>query len=238
MNKQIAKNIFKNFSLYAKKEKISFFLVGSLGYKNVFKNENKMELCDDIDCIFIYDDINSLKNFKYLSSELFNKAQNLILNKQIDMFSNKFYIKGIQISADYISRKYLQELLEEDIEGINKFRKKLTDSKEKNENTYCNIFGETLTYIKICEELNKYRIYKLPIHLFVNNKFYPGVLLNKFLYNPLCLVDNNSESLVKEILKKIELYCKKEGDNASVYNTFYKKEVLSEEEKIDLGWKR
>lgn len=238
MNKYIAKNIFKNFSLYAEKEKISFFLVGSLGYKNILKNENKMELCDDIDCIFIYDDINSLKNFKYLSSELFNKAQNLILNKQIDMFSNKFYIEGIQISADYISKKYLQELLEENIEGVNKFRKKLTDSKEKNENIYCNIFGETFSYIKSYEELDKYRIYKLPIHLFVNDKFYPGVLLNKFLYNPLCLVDNDVESIIKEILKKIEFYCKKKGDNASVYNTFYKKEVLSEEEKIYLGWKK
>lgn len=238
MNKKIAKEILEKFSSYAEKEELSLFIVGSLGYKNAYQDENKLEMCDDIDCIFIYNDINSLNNFEFLSSKFLNEAKKLLLNNKIDMFSNKFYIEGIQISADYISKKYLQKLLEEKIENIDKFRKKLTDSVEKNKNMYCNIFGEMTTYIKSYEELNEYRVYKLPIHLFINQKFYPGVLLNKFLYNPICLINNGKDKdLIKEIFNQINMYCQSQGNGASIYNTFYKKENLLKEEKLNLGWK-
>lgn len=238
MNKKIAKEILERFSSYAKKEKLSLFIVGSLGYKNAYQDENKLEVCDDIDCIFVYDDINSLNNFEFLSPKLLNEAKKLLLNNKIDMFSNKFYIEGIQISADYISKKYLQKLLEERVENIDKFRKKLTDSIEKDKNIYCNIFGEITTYTKNYEELNEYRVYKLPIHLFINQNFCPGVLLNKFLYNPICLINNGKDKdLIKEIFNQINLYCKSKGNGASVYNTFYKKENLLKEEKLNLGWK-
>lgn len=238
MEKKIAKKILEKFSVFSKKEKVSFFVVGSLGYRNAIEKQSKMELCDDIDCIFVYNNIDSLEKFEYLSPSFLNEAKKLILNDKIDMFSNKFYIENVQISADYISKEYLERLAAEKIENVNKFRRKLTDSIEKLENRYCNIYGEKVTYTKSYEVLDDYRIYKLPIHLFINKIFYPGVLLNKFIYNPVCLVNyDNIRDLVQSITKNIELYCKQIGNGACIYNTFYRKEDLSREEKMNLGWR-
>lgn len=231
-------DILGKFKNYADKTGISIWVVGSLGYRNALYDHSILKECDDIDCVFVYENISQLYEFEHISKEFIDFAEHKLMNNEVDMFSNKFYIEDIQVSADYVSIDYLIELRDEVIDGNDKYRKKLTDAIEKSQNIYCDVYGNRVVYNKHCDEFEKYRSYTLPIHLYNDGVFVPGVLLNKFLYNPQCLADHNcSISIVEQIYNAIEKYCRKYDTNASIFNTFYRKEKLCEEVRCLLGGK-
>lgn len=227
MERTDVKYIVDVFESFAIREKISLWIVGSLGYRDALDNLQNLKLCDDIDCVFIYEKIDSLKRFPYLDKNFLSQSEKLLQQNDIDMFSNKFLINGIQISADYISVQYLRGLIGEKFDYKNKYRRKYTDAVEKAHNVYCDILGNSILYKKEIIHKDIGRVYVLPIHLYNNNLFCPGVLLNKFLYHPLCIADGSeSRELIQQLYNNVDLICRKYGNGASVYNTFYKKDVL------------
>lgn len=226
MNINKALDVIKMMQEWAINKKLSIIIAGSVGYRSALLRNSELEKCDDIDCIFIYDDISQVSESPFYDKKFYDAAINTIPFKA-DMFSAKTEISGIKISADFVSSDYLKKLSSEEISGISKYRLKLTNAIEVPDNVYCNFYGEQTCYHKVWEEYQGYRIYKLPIHLFVNDVFFPGVLLSKYLFNPTCVeVKTNHEELIHSIQKKIKKYCPSDG---SLCNAYYKCGNFSEE---------
>lgn len=230
-----ALNVIKMMQEWAIEKKISLLIVGSVGYTSALLRYSELEKCDDIDCIFIYDDISQILESPFYDKEFYETVLETIPGRA-DMFSAKTEISGIKISADFVSSDYLSKLSSEEISGVSKYRLKLTGAVEVPENIYCNFYGEQTCYHKVWETYKGYRIYKLPIHLFENGVFFPGVLFSKYIFNPKCVELNaNHEIYIRAIQKKIKDYC---PENGSLCKAYYKCENFSEETRIFLGGKQ
>jgi len=202
------------------KKRLNFVVVGSVAYKNAYSVDyyNK---CDDIDCVFIYDDIKKVASFPQLKQELYLAADESLRKKEVDLFATKFELEGIQISLDFISTSYFKDICNTSIDGRSIFLRKMTDAEENPTNDYYDLNGNSLIYEK--QRLRKmgFNVYLLPTCLFHEGSFFSGVLRNKFIHNPLFQVVANEEILD---LKKTLL------DNQAAYY----KERKQQNEEIDI----
>lgn len=228
MNKNNALKVISNMKEWALRADTSLLMAGSVGYRSALIRNEEFEKCDDMDCIFIYDDLSQISDCPFFNQDFYQVVCESIPCRA-DMFSVKITIEDIKISADFVSRDYLTTLSLESIEDISKFRLKLTNAIEVPDNVYTNFYGNKTTYHKIWEDYQGYRIYKLPIHLFVENVFFPGVLLSKYLFNPSSIVLNAEHGhLIEAIQREIMDYCPADG---SLCNAYYKCYDFSEETK-------
>jgi len=226
MDTQRAMETIQEMRKYAEDRELGLLLTGSAGYRGVLLHPGQFAACDDLDCIFVYDKIDALEQCPYLSAPFLRTASEAV-GKNCDMFSTKTVRNQINLSLDFISLSYLQCLSEEPVNGQPVYRIKLTDTVEKNLNYYCDCFGTEIVYEKPCAPYEGYRLYTLPIYLYHQGNFLPGVLLNKYLYNPACLRSiQNQESLVRRIQERVRDACPPGG---TVENTCYKKQFFSEE---------
>lgn len=235
-----ALQLVNQMEAYAQCAGVSLLFVGSIGYRSALRHPERLADCDDIDCIFVYEALDDLQDCPYLRIGYLQQAAQYLAQKRADLFSTKIVVSGIQISADFIAQDYLMQLAQEPFTQEDKFRVKLTDAVEKEYNLYCNFLGEALLYQKRWTEEEGLRFYRLPIHLYdTAGKFYPGVLLNKFLYNPVLLYMTESvKNLVVKIQDSVQQMCEREKGAASVCNSSYKKEDFSEETKRFLSQQR
>ena len=213
----------KNFAL---DKHIGLLIVGSVGYRSALYNTCMFELCDDIDCIFIYENISTLAECPYLDEKFYTMATHMLGNT-CDLFATKKIIRGIQVSIDFISADYLRQLATEPIDGQDKFRRKLTDSFESKQHIYSDHHGNRIYFEKSYIQCQTYRVYSLPIHLFKNGAFYPGVLLGKYLYNPVTAASiKGQNAILLQIQKNVAKVCPKDGD---MCNSYYKNSNFSDE---------
>ena len=236
MDAKLAELVLKEMEEYADRAHSTLIVVGSVAYKSALLHPERLSSCDDIDCVFIYEDIASLWPCPYLATNFYQKVISDIAVHAADMFSTKIFIRGIRISADFVSVEYLKNMADDPIDGTSKYRIKVTDAIEKDTNIYRNFWGEETTYKKVWKEKDGVRYYKLPIHLFVGDRFYPGVLMNKFLYNPCWLrSEEGHQALVRAIQQQVLSLCKfcseECGQPLSVANTFYRPTEFSAETK-------
>ena len=226
MDAQQAAETIHEMRTYAENKGLGLLLAGSAGYRSVLLHPSQFAACDDLDGIFIYDKIDALEQCPYLSAAFLRTAAQAV-GKDCDMFSTKTARNQIKLSLDFVSLSYLQSLGEEPVNGQPVCRVKLTDAEEKNFNRYCDCFGREIVYQKPCAPYNGYRLYTLPIYLYDSGNFFPGVLLNKYLYNPACLCSvGNQESCVRRIQERVRDACPPGG---SVENTCYHKQAFSVE---------
>jgi hypothetical protein len=234
MNKDDAINVINNMNAWAKNNNISLLMVGSVAYRSALLRNSEFENCDDMDCIFIYDDFSQIEDCEFFDEHFYKTVCDTIFNKA-DMFTIKTTIEGIKISADFVSGDYLKNLAAEKITGVSKYRRKLTNAIEVPDNVYTNFYGQKTTYHKVWEEYQEYRIYKLPIHLFVDTVFFPGVLLSKYLFNPTFItINDDHKELIQLIQKNAFDYCPAEGSWSKAY---YKCSSFSDETKQFLKYK-
>ncbi len=227
MKTEKALHLLDELKKYAREKHLGCLIVGSVGYRSAILKNEEFEKCDDIDCIFVYDDIDSLENCPYLKKSFLTTAKQYLAEGKADMFSTKLFVHDIQISADFISYEYLLKLPSEPFDGVSKYRIKLTDAVEKVTNIYRSFWGDEIIYQKGVEDHGDHRLYKLPIHYYDSGIFYPGVLLNKFLYNPYPLeADNRIRKAVDDIFVAVKQYCPNGG---SILQTSYRNEHFSDD---------
>ncbi len=230
-----AQTLIREMRCYAQQAGISLLAVGSVGYKSALLHPEFLPGCDDLDCIFIYKDSQALDRCPYMKNGYWNAAQQLIEAGTADMVSTKLMAHGIRISADFVSREYLQALAQEPFTGKDRFRIKVTDAIENSTNTYCSFDAKQLVYQKPCRKLSgDIRLYTLPTQLYREGSFYPGVLLNKFLYNPAEIrMRTEDRELVQMLQSAVANFCRQQsvrtGVPGSVMNTAYRKEDFSTE---------
>lgn len=234
MNPLHAMYVINKMRLEAEHRNLGLLICGSIGYRSALLHTEMLSLCDDIDCIFIYSDIGQLREIPYLKTPFLQYACDCLAEGTVDLFSTKLVLNTIKISADFISDDYMIKLTKEQPEGTSVFRMKLTDSVEKPQNIYCSASGEEQCYNKPCIKCGPYRIYQLPIHWFVNGVYYPGVLLNKMLYNPTALrLNDRQREMLLRIQKNVYSYCKSLKLDTliedRVYLTSCRKEYFSKE---------
>lgn len=244
MNKEIGLQIIENMSEHAIKRGLGLIIVGSVGYRNALMYPERLKDCDDIDCIFVYDSIFQLNDLLYIPNDLLNCAKQLLKSEKADMFSNKVIIDGICISADYISTSYLRGLVNEYPTGKSVYRYKLTDSVEKPYNFYCNLEGKQACYQKPVEYYENYYIYKLPIHWFPEKQnYFPGVLLNKLLYEPTVIYITMEQkqlltSIYNMVYEFLDSFSSVVPPEKRIYMTAYRKEVIPNEIKLQMMHKK
>ena len=218
MNPDNALKTISNMKEWGLRKNISLLLVGSVGYRSALLHPEMLKYCDDIDCIFIYDDIMQIAGCPILDERFFETACDTIPSSA-DMFAVKAERNGIRISADFVSGRYLHELGKEQITGESKFRLKLTNATEVPDNVYCNFYGERTTYHKICYQYSDYRIYKLPIHYFMEGVFFPGVLFSKYVFNPTAIIMHETHqsdiAVIQTIARKL---CPSDGSLCLAYH--------------------
>lgn len=120
---------------------------------------------------FLYMMIFQIEDCAFLDEHFYKTACDTIPDKA-DLFTVKTTIDDIKISADFVSGDYMKELAAEKITDVSKYRRKLTNAIEVPDNVYTNFYGQKTTYHKVWEKYQEYRIYKLPIHLFVDTVFF------------------------------------------------------------------
>lgn len=217
MNKYNAINVIDNMKAWAQNNNISIIMVGSVGYRSAMLRNSEFENCDDMDCIFIYDDFSQIEDCEFFDEHFYKTVCDTIPEKA-DLFTVKTIIKDIKISADFVSGDYLKDLAAEKITDVSKYRRKLTNAIEVPDNVYTNLYGQKTTYHKVWEEYQEYRIYKLPIHLFVDAVFFPGVLLSKYLFNPTFInINYEHQELIQLIQKNAFDYCPDDGSWSKAY---------------------
>lgn len=189
----IAQNAFailNSMQCHCKKKKLGLLIVGSVAYSGALLSPGIFSQCDDIDCVFVYNDLEQLEDCPFFHSpDLFPCARRHLANGTADMFSSKPILEDIQISADFISMSYLARLAAEKFEHNDSFRVKLTDTKEKPDNEYRSFTGKSYVFHKNPINLDNLFFYSLPIRLWKNNEYYTGALYNKFIHNPRLLVE-------------------------------------------------
>lgn len=230
-----AQTLIREMRCYAKQADVSLLAVGSVGYKSALLHPEILPSCDDLDCIFIYKTPQALDQCPYMKPGYWKAVQQLLEDRTADMVSTKLTVHGIRISADFVSREYLWALIKESFTGENRFRVKATDAVENSINTYCSFDAKQLVYQKPCRELpGGIRLYTLPTQLYQEGGFYPGVLLNKFLYNPAEIrMQPEDRVLVRMLQSAVAEFCRRQsahtGVPGSVVNTAYRKEDFSAE---------
>lgn len=235
MEPEKALYVIRQMRDYTESAGLSLIIAGSLGYRSILLHPEQLNFCDDIDCIFIYSDIYELEQCPYLDAGYLRDAEFFLHCGKADMFSTKCEISSVKLSPDFISRDYLRQLSQEDISGESKYRIKLTDAVEVESHIYCSFWGEQTHFQKTWQTEMGYRFYRLPIHLFVKDTFYPGVLLSKYLYNPaLVRVNDDERAWISRIQFTVQDACRRmaAGDPAaSVRNTAcpHRRAAFSEE---------
>ncbi len=228
MEADAALNVIDALKAYAAGNHAGLIIVGSVAYRNALSNPANFPSCDDLDCILVYDDISALKDFPYIDTCFFESAESA-LGVQCDMFATKNVIGGVKVSFDFVSLSYLHVLSGEALDGSNKYRMKLTDSVEVPDHVYCDWFGNQISYHKEQIPFSTFRIYKLPIHLYADGVFVPGVLLTKYLYNPAVILSVGAQDdYINRIQMNVARNCPKGG---SMYNFFFKRYDFSDETK-------
>lgn len=230
-----AQTLIREMRCYAEQAGVSLLAVGSVGYKSALLHPEFLSGCDDLDCIFIYETPQALDRCPYMRPGYWNATRQLIENGTADMVSTKLEAHSIHISADFVSQEYLRTLAKEPFTGEDRFRVKVTDAVENSTNTYCSFDAKQLVYQKPCRELSEnIRLYTLPTQLYREGSFYPGVLLNKFLYNPAEIrMQPKDRELVRMLQSSVADFCRRQsahtGVPGSVMNTAYRKEDFSAE---------
>lgn len=226
MKQDSALEVINKLKEFAVKCNSGLIIVGSVAYRSAMIHPELFRFCDDIDCVFVYKTISDLKVSEFVDEALIEVADGT-LSEKCDLFATKKVINGIKLSIDFVSLSYLDALSKTTFDGENKYRYKLTDSEEVSLHTYCDWFGNTFDFIKEFFTYQKYRIYKLPTHLYLNGAFFAGVLLTKLLFNPivLCSVENQDE-YVKLIQKNVCVNC---PENGNVVNLYWKNKNFSNE---------
>ena len=233
MNPDRALKTINNIREWGLKKNLSVLLAGSVGYRSTLLHKEMLKYCDDIDCVFIYDDIIQIDECPILDNHFFKTACDTI-PLYADMFAVKSEKNGIKLSADFVSSKYLHGIAEEKITGESKFRLKLTNAVEVPDNIYCNFYGRQTTYHKIWYPYQNYRIYQLPIHYFVEGDFFPGVLFSKYVFNPTAVILHETHQHdIATIQKRIRELCPPDGSLCSAY---YRATDFSEETRAFLSF--
>ena len=233
MNPDVALKVIDNMKEWGLKKNLSVLLVGSVGYRSTLLHPEMLNYCDDIDCIFIYDDIMQVDGCPILDNHFFKTACDII-PLHADMFTVKSERNGIKLSADFVSSEYLHGIAEEKITGESKFRLKVTNAVEVPDNVYCNFYGRQTTYHKIWYPYQNYRIYRLPIHYFVNGDFFQGVLLSKYVFNPTAVILHETHQRdIAVIQKNVRALCPPDGSLCSAY---YRATDFSEETRAFLSF--
>lgn len=228
MNQHQALKVIEYMKKWALLHELSLLIVGSIGYRSALIRNSEIEKCDDIDCIYIYDNIFQVAESPFFDNNFYQTVCKGIPYKA-DMFSVKITIEGVELSIDFVSSDYIKALSCEEISNVSKYRRKLTNAVEVPDNIYCNFYAQKTTYHKIWEDYQGYRIYQLPIHLFVNGVFFPGVLLSKYLFNPAVIVLHEShQKSISSIQRRMKEYCPADG---SWCNAYYKCSDFSKETK-------
>lgn len=231
MNPDQALKTVNSMKKWAIKQDLSLLIVGSVGYRSALFHTECLEECDDLDCILIYDDIRQIAGCPIVDDSFYQLVCRTI-DHQADMFTVKSEQNGIRLSVDFVSGKYLHVIANEEITGESKFRLKLTNAVEVPDNVYCNFYGEQTTYHKTWIPYQEYRIYKLPIHYFVGDTFFPGVLFSKYIFNPtLVVICEHHKQDINAIQKRIKDYCPADG---SLCRAYYKASAFSAETKAFL----
>ena len=217
MNPKDALMIIDAMKDWTIKQNLSLIIVGSVGYRSALIHPENFENCDDIDCIFIYNDIKQISGCPIVGDSFFQTACDTIPGRS-DMFTVKAERNGIRLSADFVSSKYLHALADEEITGETKYRLKLTNAIEVPDNEYRNFYGDKTVYRKTWISYQNYRIYRLPIHYFVNGVFFPGVLFSKYIFNPTSIVLNNDhQNDINMIQCRMKAYCPPDGSLLCAY---------------------
>ena len=230
-----AQTLIREMRCYAEQAGVSLLAVGSVGYKSALLHPERLPSCDDLDCIFIYETPQALDRCPYMRPGYWNAVRHLLEDRTADMVSTKLMAHSIRISADFVSREYLRALVKEPFTGEDRFRVKATDAVESNTNTYCSFDAKRFVYQKPCRKLpGDIRLYTLPTQLYRESSFYPGVLLNKFLYNPAEIrMQPEDRELVRMLQSAVVDFCRwqsaRTGVPGSVMNTAYRKEDFSTE---------
>ena len=208
MDKLKLENVIENIKSRCKISKVNFIIVGSIAYRI----GETYDTCDDLDCVIVYDSIDKLNSFQYINKNLLKTAKYLLDNKKIDLFATKLKIDNIKVSMDFISIDYLEKLSKSTPKGYSEFLKKLTDAEELSTNDYYNFYGEKLIYNKIKYTVNEFNVYRLPKFIYENNKFFTGVLYNKFLHNPKeeFIINKEVITLKQILIKNYAKYYKKQ----------------------------
>lgn len=228
MNKEKALIVIEQLKDYAEQCRMGLVIVGSVAYRSALKHPDNFELCDDLDCIFVYKTISDVRPSDFIDQSLIDSATQK-LGQDCDLFATKKVIEGIKVSIDYVSLSYLQTLSEAPLDGISKYRFKLTDAVEVPDHIYCGWYGQELNYTKTWTTHGKFRIYKLPIHIYASCQFFAGVLLTKFLFNPVILKSVGSQqNHIRSIQCNTIRSCPSGG---SPINFYWKKTNFSEETK-------
>ena len=211
--------VIDNLRNYAFSKHLGLLLIGSVAYRSALSNNHIFSQCHDIDCIFIYETLNSLEECPFINERLYNMASQALVN-DCDLFSTKKVIRSIQVSLDFVSIDYLCNLADEPITNQHKYRRKLTDAHETKQHIYCDYYGNRICFNKKYVQYRGFRIYKLPIHLFENNNFFPGVLLTKYLYNPVTLVSiKKQNTAITKIQRQVAERC---PVGSSMCNFYYR----------------
>lgn len=229
-------NYLKN---YCEKNSVGLFIVGSVAYMGALDDHAIFPNCDDLDCIFIYNDLAQLADCPFFKSKnLFPLATKLLKNGEVHMFSSKSIIEGLQLSADFISLDYFKELADEHFKPQNSFRIKLTDSLEKITNEYRSFNGSRYIYYKEAKSYADCFLYKLPIRIWADGEYYTGALYNKFIHNPATIVDlvgmDTTHKLLLGRYRGHFLRCAADNPSASLMSAMLFKDRFSPQTKTFL----
>jgi hypothetical protein len=195
-NKEII-SIIDELHHYAKHSDLDMIIVGSVAYTydcGRIETVDQIEL-NDIDCVFVYSDLDQLKRNPLISEQTVNYFSENKGDLALDLLAVKKMVNSIIVSADFVSVEYLKQLAHEPYNGTSFYRKKLNDSIESPSNDYYDFAGNMHLYIKPHEKTSFWNIYTLPTKLYLNGIFFPGVLLNKFIHSPILDYVANQEIL-------------------------------------------
>lgn len=233
MNKNKLCELIEKIKLLCIKLKLNFVIVGSVAYR---KGES-MDICDDFDCIIIYDDIEKLSLIPYINKKLYLTAKKYLDKKEIDLFSTKFKLNDIKVSMDFISIDYFKKLAYSIPKGYSEILRKLTDAEELPFNDYYSFLGEKFIYNKQKYKIDSFNVYKLPKFIYKESTFFSGVLYNKFIHNPdfKFVYNQNILELHKILLNNyVNFYKskKKINSNIDIHKSIRNWSKFSEESKL------
>jgi len=187
---------------------LNLIIVGSVSYRDIFKN--KSNNFNDFDIVIVFDDINKLKDFPYLSKSYFEVSKEKLYRNEIDIFSIKFYLEKIQVSMDFIPLSYLKILFSKSSTGNSNYLIKLNDSKEKKIISYYNTKKESIKIQKVYSLYKDYYTYTLPNFIKGSNvdNCFIGVFISKFLDKPTFsyIFNKDIKNMYKYFLKNFHLF--------------------------------
>ena len=119
MNVNNALNVIETMKKWAVINRLSLIIAGSVGYRSALARICELEKCDDIDCIFIYDDITQISESPFYNKNFYDTVCKTLPLKA-DMFSIKQVMNGIKIvlpDDEFVSPTHVN-LLSDQIERV------------------------------------------------------------------------------------------------------------------------